>query len=149
MAEVTARIPTDRHPIEQTLIDALGEVDGALGFDEEGRAAIEAGLRARFGHPDLRDAVAEVVLFAFFLEVKKGARAAADALIALVQIARTPLEAQGLGLESVIGSAAVESRAKALLGSHRDLTPVANKEKVAGAKSWWELRGGSDEKRKQ
>ncbi|MEQ9501401.1 MAG: hypothetical protein RIT81_31315 [Deltaproteobacteria bacterium] len=72
--------------------------------------------------------------------MKKGARAAADTLIELVQVARAPLEAQGLLLEAVVGSAQVESRAKALLGSSRDLTPVANKEKVAGAKSWWDLR---------
>lgn len=133
-------VPTERHAIEGTLIDALAEVDGQLGFAAEGRAAIEGALKARFGHPDLKDAVAELVLFAFFLEVKKGARAAADTLIELVQIARAPLEAQGLLLEAVVGSAQVESRAKALLGSSRDLTPVANKEKVAGAKSWWDLR---------
>ncbi|MEQ8985945.1 MAG: hypothetical protein RL846_48850, partial [Deltaproteobacteria bacterium] len=84
-------VPTERHAIEGTLIDALAEVDGQLGFAPDGRAAIEGALKARFGHPDLKDAVAEIVLFAFFLEVKKGARAAADTLIELVQIARAPL----------------------------------------------------------
>ena len=138
---------TDRRdPIVQTLLEKLEIVDGALGFTEAGRGSIALALESRLGRPDLRSAVVELVLFAFFLEQKKGAPEAAQQLIDLVQLARPSLEAQGVLLEKIVGSAEVEGRIKSMLDQDRDLTPVGNKPAVEGAMKWWNLRGGDKPK---
>lgn len=131
---------TDRHPIVDLAMQALVLTPGAPPrIEPAGKDALTAALAVLKNDAALKDAVAELLYFAAFLELKEGAPAAGDAVLDVARAAIPWLEAQGVALDAVLDGDAGRRR-DALLQNAESKVPVGQRAPVAGAQKWWQVR---------
>lgn len=129
------------HPIVDHAIAAVDWSGDDAVLIDEGRVGLEAELRARFGKPDLVDAVRALLLFAFFLHEKKAA-AASKAIVDVVQVARGALAAADVQLKDIVASTSVLARQRVIGVDGRAAIPQAA---TKNGLKWWQVVAKSDE----
>jgi hypothetical protein len=130
-----------RHPIVDLAMQALVLTAGAPPrFDDAKKPALAAALAALKHEPGLKEAVAELLYFAAFLELQEHAPAAADAVLDVARTAIPYLDAQGIVLDDVLKDGAAATKMGALLQNAESKVPVGQRGAAPGAVKWWQVQ---------
>jgi hypothetical protein len=130
------------HPIGGRALEALTLVDGAPpALTQEAAAGLVDALAAYKAKPELKDAVAELLYVAAFLELEQKATAAADAILEVARASIPWLRAMGIAIDDVLEGTAAGARMDALTGRSDSKVPVGQRGAApAGSAKWWQVR---------
>ncbi len=142
MATVPSNAAPAQHPFGGRALEALTlQADAPPALSPEAARGLVDALAVFKGSAELKEAVAELLYVAAFLELSLKAPVAAEAMLDVARAAIPWLRAMGIGLDDVLVGTAAGDRVAALTGRDESKVPVGQRGAApAGSAKWWQVR---------